>query len=189
MDGVDDSPFELISDDFLTSSLVQRSIEICDESSGASSGDDDALLLELTIGFGDGVGIDHQSSGEVADRRQPIVFDEFAEGNVAFDLIDDLTTRATVIWPWELDFEDFMLVPSATEIFEGLSQVIIRSSILNCFMEAAVSEHLSRVVCMRNASDNAEEMIKELSKEYNRARQGQITVELLDIVSGVEAMK
>jgi F-type H+-transporting ATPase subunit gamma len=106
-----------------------------------------------------------------------------------FDLIDDLTTRATVIWPWELDFEDFMLVPSATEIFEGLSQMIIRSSILNCFMEAAVSEHLSRVVCMRNASDNAEEMIKELSKEYNRARQGQITVELLDIVSGVEAMK
>ncbi|MHC5162368.1 MAG: F0F1 ATP synthase subunit gamma [Planctomycetota bacterium] len=42
---------------------------------------------------------------------------------------------------------------------------------------------------MRNASDNAEEMIKELTKDYNRARQGQITVELLDIVSGVEAAK
>jgi F-type H+-transporting ATPase subunit gamma len=105
------------------------------------------------------------------------------------DLIDDLTTRATVIWPWELGFEDFDLSPSAEEILETLAQMIIRTSILGCFLEASVSEHLSRVVCMRNASDNADEMIKELTKDYNRARQGQITVELLDIVSGVEAAK
>jgi len=105
------------------------------------------------------------------------------------DMIDDLTTRATVIWPWELDFEDFELSPSPENIFETLATMIIRTSVLGCFLEAAVSEHLSRVVCMRNASDNAEEMIKELTKDYNRARQGQITVELLDIVSGVEAAK
>jgi F-type H+-transporting ATPase subunit gamma len=42
---------------------------------------------------------------------------------------------------------------------------------------------------MRNASENADEMIKELTRDYNRARQSQITVELLDIVSGVEASK
>lgn len=106
-----------------------------------------------------------------------------------FDLIDDLTTRATVIWPWELDFEDFELSPSAESIFETLAKMIIRTSVLGCFLEASVSEHLSRVVCMRNASDNADEMIQELTKDYNRARQGQITVELLDIVSGVEASK
>ena len=67
--------------------------------------------------------------------------------------------------------------------------MIIRTSVAGCFVEAAVSEHLSRVVCMRSASDNAEEMIKDLTRDYNRARQGQITVELLDIVSGVEAAK
>lgn len=105
------------------------------------------------------------------------------------DLIDDLTTRATVIWPWELNFEDFELSPSPADIFETLSKMVIRTSIAGCFLEAAVSEHLSRVVCMRNASDNADEMIRELTKDYNRARQGQITVELLDIVSGVEAAK
>lgn len=105
------------------------------------------------------------------------------------DLIDDLTTRATVIWPWELDFEDFELSPSAENIFETLATMIIRTSVAGCFVEAAVSEHLSRVVCMRNASDNADEMIKELTRDYNRARQGQITVELLDIVGGVEAAK
>lgn len=105
------------------------------------------------------------------------------------DLIDDLTTRSTVIWPYELNFEDFTLSPSAEEILEGLANMIVRTAIQGCFLEAAVCEHLSRVVCMRNATDNAEEMIKDLTKEYNRARQGQITVELLDIVSGVEAMK
>lgn len=105
------------------------------------------------------------------------------------DLIDDLTTRATVIWPWELSFEDFELSPSPVDIFETLAEMIIRTSVMGCFLEASLSEHLSRVVCMRNASDNADEMIKELTKDYNRARQGQITVELLDIVGGVEAMK
>ena len=105
------------------------------------------------------------------------------------DLIDDLTTRATVIWPWELDFEDFELAPSPDKIFETLARMIIRTSILRCFLNAAASEHLARVVSMRNASDNADEMIQDLNQDYNRARQGQITVELLDIVSGVEAMK
>lgn len=105
------------------------------------------------------------------------------------DLIDDLTTRSTIIWPWEQNFEDFFLSPSGVEIFQTLSQMIVRTSILGCFIEAAVSEHLARVVTMRNASDNADEMILELTKEYNRARQGQITTELLDIVSGMNAMK
>ncbi|MEJ5259767.1 MAG: ATP synthase F1 subunit gamma [Anaerohalosphaeraceae bacterium] len=105
------------------------------------------------------------------------------------DLIDDLTTRSTIIWPWEQNFEDFLLSPSGEEIFQTLSEMIVRTSILGCFIEAAASEHLARVVTMRNASDNADEMIADLTKAYNRARQGQITTELLDIVSGMNAMK
>lgn len=105
------------------------------------------------------------------------------------DLIDDLTTRATVIWPWELELEDFELSPTPESIFETLARMTIRTSVLGCFLEAAVSEHLARVVSMRNASENADEMIKDLTKDYNRARQSQITVELLDIVSGVEVSK
>lgn len=105
------------------------------------------------------------------------------------DLIDDLTTRSTIIWPWEQNFEDFYLTPSGAEIFETLAQMIVRTSILGCFIEAVTSEHLARVVNMRNATDNADEMIANLTKDYNRARQGQITTELLDIVSGMNAMK
>ncbi len=103
------------------------------------------------------------------------------------DLIDDLTTRSRVIWTSELTFEDFMLLPDVDEIFESLFSMMIRTSITGCFLEAAVSEHLSRVMSMRSASDNASEMIEDLTKEYNRRRQGQITVELLDIIAGVQS--
>ena len=100
------------------------------------------------------------------------------------ELIDDLTTRATVIWPWELAFEDFILSPSAEQIFDTISMLMIRTCIAGCFLDAAVSEHLARVVSMRSATDNADEMIASLTRDYNRARQAQITTELLDIVGG-----
>jgi F-type H+-transporting ATPase subunit gamma len=104
------------------------------------------------------------------------------------ELIDDLTTRAKVIWPWELAFEDFLLSPSAPELFDGLATMIIRTALSGCFLDAALSEHLQRVIAMRSATDNAGEMIQDLTRQYNRARQGQITEELLDIIGGVEAM-
>ena len=100
------------------------------------------------------------------------------------ELIDDLTTRATVIWPWDMSLEDFYMSPSASEVIEGLARMIVQSSIEMCFMDSSISEHLARMVAMRSATENAEGMIKDLNLEYNRARQGQITGELLDIIGG-----
>jgi F-type H+-transporting ATPase subunit gamma len=100
------------------------------------------------------------------------------------ELIGDLAIRSTIIWPWEYTFEDFYLSPSASEIIKSLARIIMRSSIETCLMDAALSEHLARMIAMRNATENAEDMTKELTNEYNRARQGQITSELLDIVGG-----
>jgi F-type H+-transporting ATPase subunit gamma len=105
------------------------------------------------------------------------------------ELIDDLTIRSTIIWPWKYTFEDFYLSPSASEIIKRLARIIMRSSIETCLTDAALSEHLARMIAMRNATENAEDMIKELTNEYNRARQGQITGELLDIVSGTGALQ
>ncbi len=105
------------------------------------------------------------------------------------ELIDDLTTRSTVIWPWDVGFEDFYLSPGAGQFVEALARMIIRSSMEMCFMDAALSEHLARMVAMRNATENAEEMIKELTAQYNRERQGQITSELLDIIGGTGALQ
>jgi F-type H+-transporting ATPase subunit gamma len=105
------------------------------------------------------------------------------------DLVDDLTTRAHVIWPWSLTFEDFRLSPSADMIVEGLARMLVHYSIRSCFLDAVLSEHLARMIAMRNATDNAEDMIKQLTQDYNRARQTQITSELLDIVSGMGALE
>lgn len=100
------------------------------------------------------------------------------------ELIDDLTTRATVIWPWELGFEDFIVSPSAFDIFDEIVRMIVNTVLSECFLESILSEHLERVVAMRSATDNAVDMIEDLTREYNRSRQGQITSDLLDIIGG-----
>jgi len=105
------------------------------------------------------------------------------------DLIDDLTTKATAIWPWRVSPAEFELTPGITDMFDSLIKMMIRSGLSSCFVDSALSEHLSRVIAMRSATENAENMLKLLTSQYNRARQGQITGELMDIVGGVEAMK
>jgi len=105
------------------------------------------------------------------------------------ELVDDLTTRSQVIWPWDLTFEDFLMTPSADRIVESLGRMLILYSIQSCLVDAVLSEHLARMIAMRNATDNAEDMIKQLTTDYNRARQTQITSELLDIVSGMGALE
>ena len=61
--------------------------------------------------------------------------------------------------------------------------------LFKCFLDAAVSEQIARMVAMKRATENADEMIRTLSRRYNRARQSQITSEMLDVMGGVEALK
>jgi F-type H+-transporting ATPase subunit gamma len=64
----------------------------------------------------------------------------------------------------------------------------VRIRIFQAFTDAAVSEHVARMVAMTAATDAAEDMIKRLTQQYNRARQTAITMELLDIVGGANAL-
>ena len=64
----------------------------------------------------------------------------------------------------------------------------VRTRLFQCFTDAAVSEQIARMVAMKAATDAASDMIKILTRTYNRARQTQITMELLDIIGGVEAI-
>jgi F-type H+-transporting ATPase subunit gamma len=56
-------------------------------------------------------------------------------------------------------------------------------------LDAAVSEQIARMIAMKSATENASDMIKQLSMTYNRARQSQITAEITEIIGGVEALK
>jgi len=105
------------------------------------------------------------------------------------ELVDDLTTRAQVIWPWDLTFENFLLSPTPDTIVESAARMLMHYSMQSCFLDAILSEHLARMVAMRAATENAEDMIKQLTTDYNRARQTQITSELLDIVSGMGTLE
>ena len=64
----------------------------------------------------------------------------------------------------------------------------VRVRLFQAFTDAAVSEQVARMVAMKAATDAAGDMIKSLTREYNRARQTQITMELLDIVGGANAL-
>lgn len=79
--------------------------------------------------------------------------------------------------------------PSTEEVLDFLIPKYIQSTIYGALIESSSSEQAARRVAMESATDNADEMIDELSISYNRARQAAITMEITEIVSGADALK
>ncbi len=89
----------------------------------------------------------------------------------------------------QVNIDDYIFSPGPMEILQELIPNMVRTRLYQCFIDAIVSEQVNRMRAMKAATDNANEMIKALTRQYNRARQTQITGELLDILGGVEALK
>ena len=83
----------------------------------------------------------------------------------------------------------YIFEPTAEELMEKLLPKYLQNQIYLAFVEAAASEHGNRMVSMRNATDNADEMIRTLTLSYNKMRQASITGELLEVVAGADATK
>ena len=83
----------------------------------------------------------------------------------------------------------YEFAPSAESILEEVVPTSFKIKLFKCFLDAAVSEQIARMVAMKSATENASEMIRDLSMTYNRARQSQITGEIMEIIGGVEALK
>ena len=83
---------------------------------------------------------------------------------------------------------EYEFLPSARDILEELLPVSFKIRLFKAFLDAAVSEQIARRVAMKAATENAGEMIRALSSQYNRARQAQITTELTEIISGAAAL-
>jgi F-type H+-transporting ATPase subunit gamma len=83
----------------------------------------------------------------------------------------------------------YEFLPSAKSILEEVVPTSFKVKLFKCFLDAAVSEQIARMVAMKAATENAGELIKRLSSQYNRARQSQITGEIMEILGGVEALK
>ena len=81
----------------------------------------------------------------------------------------------------------YIYEPTAEELMEKLLPKYLQNQVYLAFVEAAASEHGNRMVSMKNATDNADEMIRSLTLAYNKMRQASITGELLEIVAGADA--
>lgn len=79
--------------------------------------------------------------------------------------------------------------PSATEVLEAATVRLIEAQIFQAILDSIASEHSMRMVAMKNATDNATDLIDDLTLAMNKVRQADITQELAEISGGVEAMK
>lgn len=84
---------------------------------------------------------------------------------------------------------DYEFVPTAESILEEVVPASFRAKLFKCFLDAAVSEQIARMIAMKGATENAGDIIKQLSRTYNRARQSRITQEIMEIIGGVEALE
>jgi F-type H+-transporting ATPase subunit gamma len=84
---------------------------------------------------------------------------------------------------------DYIFEPSEEEIVIDLIPKSLRTQFYKAILDSNASEHGARMTAMHQATDNATELLKELNLAYNKARQASITNEILEIVSGAEALK
>jgi F-type H+-transporting ATPase subunit gamma len=131
-----------------------------------------------------------------------VAIDDFIRGeadevHILFaEFVNMVTQRPTVVKllpiepPEEAETQgvDYIYEPGRAEVLAELLPRFIEREIYDAILEAAASEQSARMVAMRNATDNANELLRDLTLVYNKARQDSITSELLDIVGGVEAL-
>lgn len=132
-----------------------------------------------------------------------IMLDAFEQGTldkiyiVSNDFVNTMTQAPTVrqVLPIEADETmevkypwDYLYEPNAEELLESLMARYIESQVYQAVVENAACEQAARMLAMKNASDNAGELIDELQLVYNKARQAAITQELSEIVGGAAAI-
>jgi F-type H+-transporting ATPase subunit gamma len=136
---------------------------------------------------------------------------EFDEVHLAYtDFINTLTQEPTIrlllpIRPGEVESQvmkaylqgesttemvktDYIYEPDSATLLDTLLPRFTELQIYQALLEALASEHSARMVAMRNATENAKELISDLTLTYNKARQEAITTEMLDIAGGAEAL-
>jgi F-type H+-transporting ATPase subunit gamma len=89
----------------------------------------------------------------------------------------------------DAQFGDFIYEPEPEQILERLLPAYLETELFRALLESAASEQGARMTAMRNASSNAGELIDALTLDMNRARQAEITQEILEVVAGADALR
>jgi F-type H+-transporting ATPase subunit gamma len=152
------------------------------------------VIAEFTA-LGDNVTLDQARA--IAD----IAIDDFATGKVdavyvvTAQFINTLVQRPEVVQILPVEppaahegYSDYIFEPSPEAVLNELLPRYVEVLLYQAILEGQASEHSARMVAMRNASENAKEVQRELSLSYNKARQAQITREVSEIAAGANAM-
>lgn len=113
----------------------------------------------------------------------------FAQFNNPLSTPPTLLTLLPIARPERKTTINYLMKPSPEELLRHLLPLYVQNGTYRALVETAASENGARRTAMKNATENAGEMIDTLRRIYNRARQGQITQELAEIVGGAEALK
>ena len=156
-------------------------------------------VAESWAGFSDRPGYD--DAKQVADTMlEAFLQHEVDELHMVFtDFVSAMTQRAAAMRIIPLVVQEtrerppepiplYIYEPSAQAVLDALLPRYVEARVFTALLEAAASEHAARRKAMSAATDNAEELIEDLTREYNQARQAEITQEIMEIVGGAEAL-
>ena len=140
---------------------------------------------------------DHPSYGPASDLAEKLM-EEYAEGKIASVLlvynhfvstgkqvpvVEELLTEVPEIKEADKP-KDVILEPSRKELLEALYPKTIKLKLFAAILDSAAAEHAARTVAMQTATDNGEDLLAELTLQYNKGRQQKITSEILDLAGG-----
>lgn len=151
----------------------------------------DELSFEKTIPFTQSL-LDSFTNGEY-DKIE-IVYNQFRNAAVQIlthETFLPLSSPQEFCTPEEIDLarHNFIIEPSGVFLFERLMPKVLKTEFYKALLDSAASEFGARMTSMHKATDNADQLNKELRMQYNKARQSSITNEIIEIVSGAEALR
>lgn len=126
-------------------------------------------------------------SGEV--DAVDIIFTEFVSSISQVAKIQRILPAGYEATEISEDIRESTFEPSPEAVLEGVARRLVEAQIFQALLEARASEYIMRMLAMKNATDNASDLIDDLTLAMNKARQSAITQELAEISGGVEAMK
>lgn len=123
-------------------------------------------------------------SGSV--REIVLIYNRFGGVGKSIPTMERLLPLPT---PEKVDHRIWILEPPLEKLIEDFIPLYAETVLFSAVQESVTAEHAARMVAMQAATDNAEELLRNLRLQYNKARQASITKELLEIVAGAEALK
>ena len=135
----------------------------------------DALMEQFIAGNISGLEVAYMQFVSAAQQK-PVIAQI-----LPLEMLQALPRVAAVVGPRIAHYE---FLPSVSAILGRLLPLAVRLKLYQCFLDSAASEQAMRIATMRSATDNADDMIHDLTVQYNRMRQSEITTQLAEIIGG-----